>query len=427
MGIQGSVPFRRHDIVDLRFTQSIWHNRSVQTLCLKYRVFPSKEQERKLSDTLETCRLVYNSLVNDRVFQHETAKISVSRYEQQKMFPKWSKDFPEVKTVHSQVLQNVAVRVDLAFRAFFQRVKDGKPPGFPRLKGKAQYDSITYPQSGFKVGASSVWLSLQGKQTQVKTKIHRAIVGKVKTCTVRRYGSKWYGSKWFVCFSVEQEDSPLPPCAEAVGLDAGLNSFMALSNGKFIDNPRFFRRDEKALAKAGRKQSKTKERSHERRKANKVLSRIHERIRNRRHDFAHQTARKLVNKYGMIAVEKLNVKNLLGNHCLAKSISDASWSMFRSLLTSKAESAGREVIAVNPAYTSQDCSGCGYRPDGLEGRTKKKLSDRWHNCPMCTASLDRDTNAAINILNLALRGTSQAGITACQVTPVEAPAFTHGE
>ena len=398
----------------------------MQTLCLKYRVFPSKEQERKLSDTLETCRFIYNSLVNDRVFQYETAKVSVSRYEQQKMFPKWSKNFPEVKAVHSQVLQNVAVRVDLAFRAFFQRVKEGKTPGFPRVKGKGQYDSITYPQSGFKVGESSVWLSLQGRQTQVKAKLHRAVVGTVKTCTIRRYGTKW-----FVCFSVEQEDDFLPPSADAIGLDAGLNSFMALSDGTFIDNPRFFRNEEKALAKAGRKQAKTKKRSPARKKANKVLSRIHERIRNRRHDFVHQTARRLVNRYGVIAVEKLNVKNMLGNHCLAKSISDASWSMFRSVLTHKAESANREIISVNPAYTSQYCSVCGYRPDGLEGRTKKKLSDRWHNCPMCTASLDRDTNAAVNILNLALsnslRGTSHAGITACQVTPVEAPTFMSGE
>jgi len=129
----------------------------------------------------------------------------------------------------------------------------------------------------------------------------------------------------------------------------------------------------------------------------------------------------------VIAVEKLNVKNMLGDHCLAKSISDASWSMFRCVLTSKAESADREVIAVNPAYTSQDCSGCGYRPDGLEGRTKKKLSDRWHFCPKCSASLDRDTNAAVNILRLALnhslRGTSLDGITSSQGKPVEAPAF----
>jgi len=394
----------------------------VERIALKYRLFPTKAQEAALNETLAVCRLVYNSMVHERTVLHERGEKAPTFYTQVPALARWKKDHAELKAVHSQVLQNVGRRVELAFQAFFRRVKAGETPGYPRLKGRGQYDSFTYAQSGFKVGDSSVWLSLRGKRTQIKAKMHRAIVGTVKTCTVRRYGAKW-----FVCFSVEQEDSPLPPCADAVGLDAGLNSFMALSNGEFIDNPRFFRKEEKALAKAGRKQAETKKRSPERRKANKVLSRIHERIRNRRHDFVHQTARRLVNRYGALAVEKLNVKDMLGNHCLAKSISDASWSMFRTILTQKAESANREVIAVNPAYTSQDCSVCGYRPDGLGGRTKKRLSDRWHNCPMCTASLDRDTNAAINILNLALQGTSHAGITACQVTPVEAPAFTHGE
>lgn len=252
-------------------------------------------------------------------------------------------------------------------------------------------------------------------------RLHRPLVGRVKTCCIHRVGSKW-----FVCFSVEQEDDLLPKSQEAIGLDAGLNSFLALSNGEFVDNPRFFRRDEKALAKAGRKQAKTKKRSRELRRANKVLARIHERIRNRRHDFVHQTARRLVNRYGVLAVEKLNVKTMLGNHCLAKSISDASWSMFRTVLTQKAESAGRDangatlrqVIAVNPAYTNQDCHTCGYR-------AKKKLSDRWHFCPKCSASLDRDTNAAINILALARipNSPNQSGTTDCQVTPVEAHAL----
>ena len=372
--------------------------------------------------------MVYNSLLNDRKCQYELHGKSPGRYEQQKMFPQWSKQFPEVGNVHSQVLQNVAVRVDLAYRAFFRRVQAGegkieRTPGFPHMKGDG-YDSFCYPQSGFKVGDSTVSLSLFGRQEKVKAKLHRPVVGKVKTCCIHRVRNKW-----FVCFSIEQEDDFLPNSEEAVGLDAGLNSFLALSNGEFVNNPRFFRRDEKALAKAQRKLAKVKNEqqvrgSRKRRKTKKVVSRIHERIRNRRHDFVHQTARRLVNRFGVIAVEKLNVKGMVKrnykNHCLAKSISDASWSMFRTVLTSKAESAGREVTAVNPAYTSQDCHACGYR-------AKKKLSERWHFCPNCSASLDRDTNAAINILNLALRGTSLSGTTLSQATPVEAPAFRHGE
>ncbi len=369
-----------------------------RSLTYKFRLYPSKAQETKLNETLAVCRLVYNSLLHERTALHEQGLKPPTYYTQAPAITRWKKDHAELKTVHSQVLQNVAVRVELAFQAFFRRVKknDGKvgeTPGYPRLKGNRQYDSITYPGSGFKIGESSVWLSLFGKQVQVKAKIHRPVTGKVKTCTVRRYGFKW-----FACFSVEQECDFLPPCTEAIGLDAGLNSFLALSNGEgdnfFIDNPRFFRRDEKALAKAGRKQAKTPKRSKSRRKANKVLSRIHERIRNRRHDFVHQTARRLVNRFGVLAVEKLNVKGMVKNHCLAKSISDASWSMFRTVLTQKAESAGREIYAVDPRYTSQDCHACGFRG-------KKKLSERWHFCPNCSVSLDRDTNAAINILALA--------------------------
>jgi putative transposase len=241
---------------------------------------------------------------------------------------------------------------------------------------------------------------------EIKGKFHRTIDGTPKTATIRRQSGKW-----FVCIACEVHPEILPKSFETIGLDAGLNSFMALSNGEFIDNPRFFRKDEKALAKAGRKQAKTKKRSRERRQANKALARIHERIRNRRHDFVHQTARRLINRYGIIAVEKLNVKGMVKNHCLAKSLSDASWSMFRTVLTSTAESAGREIYAIDPAHTSQDCHACGYR-------AKKTLRERWHHCPMCSASLDRDTNAAINILNKAINLT---GTTVSQVTPVEAP------
>jgi putative transposase len=224
----------------------------------------------------------------------------------------------------------------------------------------------------------------------VKSIIHRELPGTVKTCTIRRQAGKW-----FACFACEYIPEPLPESLECIGIDVGLEKFAALSDGSFVENPRFFRRDEKALARAGRKQSKTKKRSSERRKANKVLSRIHERIRNRRHDFVHQLSRKLVNQYGLIAVEKLNVKDMVKNHCLAKSISDASWSMFRAVLSYKAESAGRTIAEINPAYTSQTCSGCG-------NIAKKKLKERWHFCPICSLSLDRDTNAAFNILRAAV-------------------------
>lgn len=383
------------------------YNKPVNRSCLKIRLYPDRTQARELEATLETCRLVYNSLVNDRKFQHDTSQVSVGYFTQKAYLPVWKKDHPELKAVYSQVLQDVVHRVELAFKAFFDRVAKGETAGFPRIKGAGQYDSITYTQGkNFKVGDSTIEFPKLGK---VKSKLHRRPWGEVKNCTIRRINGKWFAS---LCQEVEPEF--LPPSEEAVGIDVGLKTFAALSNGEFIENPRFFRRDEKALAKSQRKLSKVKNEqqkrgNRERRKARKVVSRIHERIRNRRHDFCHQNARRIVNRFGVIAVEKLSVKNMLGNRCLAKSIADASWSQFRSILTSKAESAGREVIAVNPAYTTQDCSGCGYRPDGLGGRTKKKLSDRWHLCPMCGLSVDRDTNAAVNILTLGQQSLASVG------------------
>jgi putative transposase len=356
-------------------------------LAHQYRLYPTKAQEAEMVRTLETCRLVYNSLLNWRRHDYETLGKSPSRVDQQSAFPRWKREHPELCDVFSQVLQNVAVRVDLAFDAFFRRVKNGEKPGFPRLKGEGQYDSFTYPQMGFKVGSGSVTLSKIG---QVKAHIHRPVEGVVKTCCVRRQNGKW-----FVCFSCTVDAEALPPSEDAVGIDVGLEKFAALSTGEFIANPRFFRKDEKALAKAQRKFDKVKHKrgSKSRRKAKKVVSRIHERIRNRRHDFVHQTARRIVNRFGVITVEGLNVRGMVRNHCLAKSIADASWSMFRSVLTAKAESAGRLVVAVNPAYTSMTCSGCG-------DVARKSLSDRWHWCPRCGLSLDRDTNAAVNVLAL---------------------------
>jgi putative transposase len=362
---------------------------------------------------LATARDVYNSLLNWRKHDYEVHGKGPSCGEQEKALPLWKKAHPELGEIYSQVLQDICKRVDRAFDAFFRRVREGDTPGFPRFKGKGQYDSLTYPQSGFKVLEQAVSLSKIGT---VKAILHRPVEGTIKTCTLRRQSGKWY-----VCFAVEVEAEPLPESTETVGIDVGLNAFAALSNGEFIENPRFFRKDEKALAKAQRKADKfkharNKEQKAARRKAYKVVSRIHERIRNRRHDFVHQLSRKLVNRFGLIAVEALSVDNMVRRPAakpdpnnegqflpngasqksgLNKSILDAAWSMFRIVLTHKAASASRKEVNVNPAYTSQDCSGCGQR-------VPKPLSERVHVCPCCGLSLDRDVNAARNILKIAM-------------------------
>jgi len=336
-----------------------------------------------MTETLETCRILYNRLLGWRKDAYEQTGKSPSRYEQTNALPQWKEENEYLRRVHSQVIQEVVQRVDRSFQNFFRRVKAGEAPGYPRFKGRGHYDSFTFPQSGFEMQENAVKLSKIGT---VKAIVHRHIEGKIKTCTIRRQNGKW-----FACFAIEVETVALPANGKAVGIDVGLSSFATLSNGEQIPNPRFYRKDEKALAKAQRRLSKFEKGTKERRKARKVVARIHERIRNRRHNFVHQEARKIVNRFEKIAVEKLNVKGMAKNHCLAKSIGDASWTMFRAVLKMKAESAGRQYAEVNPAYTSQDCYQCGHR-------AKKKLSERWHHCPMCGVSLDRDVNGALNIL-----------------------------
>ena len=395
----------------------------MHTICVKYRLYPTAAQECKLRHTLAVCRDVYNSFLHSREYGYEVEGKAPAEREQEKMLTVWKQSHPELTTVHAHLLQNVAIRVELAFQAFFRRVKAGETPGYPRKKGQGQYNSFTFKQygNGCKLEANSVALSKIGS---IKAVVHRHIEGVYKTCTIRRQGEKWYA-----CFAVEVQDAPLPASSEQVGIDVGLKEFAALSNGERVENPRFFRKDEKALVKAQRKLAKQERGSKERRKARKVVRRIHERTSNRRHDFVHQTARRLVNRFGLIAVEKLNVKNMskrpapkqdaeageyLPNGAshkagLNKSIADASWGMFRSVLKDKAASASREFAEVNPAWTSQDCSGCGFRP---EKEHRKKLGDRWHFCPNCGLSLDRDKNAAINVLQNAVGLHSVAGIPA---------------
>ena len=357
----------------------------------RYRIYPTKSQRTVLNQNLELCRQVYNDTLALRKDAWEKEGKSISLYETNSILVTWKSDRPELKQVYSQVLQNVQVRVDLAFKAFFRRVKNGEDPGYPRFKGYGRYDSLTYKQLGFGIKDGKLHLSKIG---DIKIKLHRPIEGKIKTCTIRRMPT----GKWFACLSVEIEDAPLPPWKDGsvVGIDVGLASFATLSNGEKIDNPRFFRKEEKALAKAQRKRDKLPKGSSLRRKASKVVTRIHERITNRRTDFSNQISRQFVNRFGVIVFEDLDIQNMLKNHHLAKSISDVAWNMLVKSTESKAAYAGSKVVLVDPKYTSQICSRCGLI-------VEKDLSERVHSCSECGLSMDRDLNAAINILRLGLQ------------------------
>jgi putative transposase len=363
----------------------------------RYRLYPTREQQTTMRATLDECRWLYNHLMEERRTAWEERGESLSYFAQNATLPARKQERLSLATVHSQVLQDVLVRLDLAFKAFFRRVKAGEEPGYPRFRGRDRYNSFCYPQapSGCKLNGDRLTLSKIGS---VQVVLHRPLEGTPKTCCISRSAT----GKWYVTFACEWEPTPLPETPERVGIDVGLLSFAALSTGEAIPLPQFFRQDERALAKGQRNHAKEAKGTPKRRKRRQVVSRVHERIKFRRHDFAHQNARRIVNRFQFIAVEDIHANRMVHNHCLAKSISDAAWALFLALLSFKAECAGRMFIAVNPAYTSQDCSRCGHRQ-------KMPLEERVYSCPCCSLVRDRDHNAALNILVLGLKAVGLHG------------------
>lgn len=364
----------------------------VMLKAFRYRLYPTKAQKTKIDATLELLRWVYNETLAVRKHSWEKEKKSISLFKTNKLLTRWKKERPKLDSVFSQVLQDAQVRVDLAFKAFFRRVKSGeKEVGYPRFKGRGRYDSLTYTQFGYKLESNKLTLAKIGA---IRVKLHRPIQGEIRRITIRKTSV----GKTFVSIIAEVSSNPAPfKDGSAVGVDVGLESFATLSNGEKIASPRFFRHEECELAKAQRRLSSQRKGSAEWYKRLKVVQRVHERIANKRSDFIHQESRKLVNRFGVVAFEDLNVKDMQqnNNHGLAKSIADASWSMFINATGNKAEEAGSKVVLVNPQYTSQICSRCGLI-------VSKDLSEHTHQCE-CGLVMNRDLNAAINILRLGLQ------------------------
>jgi len=352
----------------------------------KYRLYPTRNQTEKLDWTLETCRILYNSCLVDRNRHYEETSKGLSRINQQKILVSDKKNIAYLKDIHSQVLQDVLFRVEKAYKAFFRRLKDknGKA-GYPRFKNEGRYNSITYPQSGFDFASGKLALSKIG---HIKLKLHRSINGIIKTCNIKKEIDKWY-----VCFSVEYEPIRKPIPDKQIGIDVGIKSFAVLSDGKTIDNPKYLIQAEERLIKKQKRLSYKKKGSNNRKKARISVARAHKRVSNQRKDFQHKVSREIVNNYGYIAVEDLQIKNMVRNHNLSKSIHDAGWGQFVSFLTYKAEEAGCYVEKVNPRNTSKKCSVCGYI------HKEMTLSVREWTCPICNTEHDRDINASVNILN----------------------------
>jgi len=361
----------------------------------KYRIYLTNGQRRILASQLEECRWVYNQTLAARRDAHEIGS-PIGWYDTKRMLPDWKIERPALKLVHSMILQNVTERVELAFQSFFRRVKQGaEKAGFPRFKQFGRYDSMTFPQYGNGVRLDGDRLILS-KVGAVKLVLHRPLDGTPKTVTVSRSPT----GKWFACFSCETEAHPLQPSSEIVGVDVGLASFATFSNGEQIANPRFYRRDEADVKRVQQRKDAAKNAQNwpENTKQKTILAKIHARIANRRSDFAHKRSRELVNRYQVIVFEDLAPMEM-GKKCgsgMRKSIMDVAWAQYISLTLGKAAEAGRTVILVDPRNTSKMCSSCGEL-------VEKALSVRVHTCPNCGLVLDRDVNAAINILHRGLQ------------------------
>lgn len=353
-------------------------------VAFKYRIYPSHAQVTRLNQTLALCCELYNAALQERRDAWRISRTSINYHAQATQLPEIKNIRPELGCVYSQVLQATLKRLEKAFDAFFRRVKAGEKPGFPRFRARARYDSFTYPQTGFAMESGKLKLSKIGK---VKIKLHRPIEGKIKTLTITRSST----GKWFACFTVEQAEKPANQNAsEVVGIDVGLKTFAVLSDGTEIDNPRFFRNEEKRLAKVQRKLSAATKGSPERRKRRRAVAHTHERIANKRRDFAHKVSRYLADSFAIIVFEKLNIRGMVKNHALAKSIADAAWNQTIQFTAYKAENAGGRTLHVNPAGTSNTTHCCGVKVDIT-------LADRVIHCPQCHREVDRDWNASLNI------------------------------
>jgi len=358
----------------------------------RFRLYPNRLQEETLRHHLWLSKELWNRMLD----------YSKSKYKSEKKFAskKELREMVKHQGLFSQVAQELVDRLTNATWRFVKLKREGKECGFPRFKSFDRLKSLCYPQMGFKITGNRLKVSPFGK---IKLKLHRQVKGKIKTLTLKRESS----GKWFAIFAVEQEETPKLNNGLTVGIDLGLSKLTVASDGSIIANPRHIKKHERKIAVLGRRLSRKKKGSRNRFKAKVKLARAYERLGNSRLDFLHKTSRSLVNRYSVISLENLNIKGMVQEK-FGKQINDAGWGTLASMLCYKAESAGCKVIFVNPEGTTQQCSQCG-------AIVPKTLADRVHNCPSCGLVLDRDLNAAKNILNRYTVGHTE--INACRVVP----------
>lgn len=361
----------------------------------KYRLYPRRAQRRQLDFLLDQARYVYNAALEQRIAVYKETGKGVTYPQQWAHFRDLRRENPNtLGQLNATSMQQLLRRLDKSFKAFFRRLQAGEKAGFPRFKAAHRFRSLEFRHGdGCKLRVGERVMFHVQNVGEIKVKYHRALPegAEIKQVVIKRSVGKWYA-----CLQAEVPNSFVPRnTGPAMGVDMGLHSLLALSDGTRVDNPRWLRHSLAKLRKAQRRLARRKKGSRRRRKAAFQVAKLHEHIAHQRRDFWHKLTRELVATYSLIALEDLTLRFMTANHHLALSAHDAGLGEFQQLLRYKAEEAGTELVLVKPAYTSQVCSDCGVM-------VEKDLSIRVHRCPHCGLELDRDINAARNVLILAL-------------------------
>ncbi len=365
----------------------------------RFRLYPTKEQERFLRQEAGNIRFVYNYFLSLAKREYETNNKKWNYYEYKKLLSKLKKEFSFLKLSNSQSLQESLKNLDKAFKNFFKGLRD-----FPKFKKKKDINSISIPQH-FKIESNKV--KIPKLKTSIKFKKHRVIGWEIKSISITITPS----GKYYLNVLTDREIKLLPKTNKAVAIDMGLTDFIVTSDSQVIKNPKHFKKLERRLKLWQRRLSRKEKGSNNFKKFSIRVAKLYERIVNAKDDFLHKLSRKLIDENQVVIVENLNIKGLIKNKRLSKHIHQASWYKFINMLEYKAKFYGRELIKVDTFYPSSKlCNICGYKNKEL------KLSDRVWVCPVCKTKHNRDYNATLNLLK---EGLKQVGLERPDLMPVE--------